>query len=89
MEITRTLPIIAGLTGSLSVFQQAYKIYITNKARDISLISYSLLALSAFIWILYGFLINDKYLMLGSTIIIPPTLYIIYKKLQSINEIHT
>lgn len=82
MEITRTLPIIAGLTGSLSVFQQAYKIYITNKSRDISLISFLLLALSAFIWVIYGFLKNDTYLILGSMIIIPPTLYIIYKKIQ-------
>tara|TARA_B100000925_G_scaffold289704_1_gene273194 strand:+ start:1187 stop:1453 length:267 start_codon:yes stop_codon:yes gene_type:complete len=82
MEITRSLPIIAGIIGSLSVFQQAYKIYITNKTRDISFISYLLLGLSASIWIIYGFLINDKYLILGSMIIIPPTMYIIYKKLQ-------
>ena len=87
MEITRTLPIIAGIIGSLSVFQQAYKIYITNKTRDISFISYLLLALSASIWIIYGFLINDKYLILGSMIIIPPTIYIIYKKIQHTTDL--
>jgi len=87
MEITRTLPIIAGIIGSLSVFQQAYKIYMTNKTRDISFISYLLLALSASIWIIYGFLINDKYLILGSMIIIPPTIYIIYKKIQHTTDL--
>ena len=48
------LPIIAGIVGSISVFFQAYKIYITKLTRDISLTSYLLLILSSSIWIIYG-----------------------------------
>jgi uncharacterized protein with PQ loop repeat len=75
-----TIPFLAGIIGSISVFQQAYKIYVTQKTRDISLWSYIFLFISALLWVIYGLLIKDYDLLIGSTIIIPPTLYIIFKK---------
>jgi len=75
-----TIPFLAGVIGSISVFQQAYKINVTQKTRDISLWSYIFLFISALLWVLYGLLIKDYNMLLGSTIIIPPTLYIIFKK---------
>ncbi len=75
-----TIPFLAGIIASISVFQQAYKIYATQKTRDISLWSYIFLFISALLWVIYGLLIKDYDLLIGSTIIIPPTLYIVFKK---------
>ena len=75
-----TIPFLAGIIGSISVFQQAYKIYVTQKTRDISLWSYIFLFISALLWVIYGLLVKDYDLLIGSTVIIPPTLYIIFKK---------
>ena len=75
-----TIPFLAGVIGSISVFQQAYKINVTQKTRDVSIWSYIFLFISALLWVLYGLLIKDYNMLLGSTIIIPPILYIIFKK---------
>jgi hypothetical protein len=41
------LPLLAGSIGSISIFIQAYKIYLSKLTRDISLMSYLLLILSS------------------------------------------
>lgn len=46
--LVKYLPIVAGSIGSLSVFQQSYKIWETTNTRDISLISYLLLVFSGY-----------------------------------------
>ncbi len=50
---------------ALSVFIQIYKIFARKSAKDISAITYLILALGGVIWILYGIEINS------TTIIIP------------------
>ena len=77
------LPIIAGIVGSISVFFQAHKVYITKLTRDISLTSYLLLILSASIWIIYGIFIKDNNLIIGSSIILFPSAYIVIYKLYN------
>ena len=86
MTTFNLLPIIAGIVGSISVFFQAHKIYITKLTRDISLTSYLLLILSSSIWIIYGIIIHDYNLIIGSSIILFPSFFIvIYKIHQMIN----
>ena len=78
------LPLLAGSIGSISVFIQAYKIYVSKLTRDISLLSYLLLILSACIWIIYGIYIKDNNIILGSSIILFPSIFIIYYKINNI-----
>lgn len=78
------LPILAGSVGSLSIFQQALKIYNTTNTRDISLSSFFLLFLSASLWVSYGFVINDIFMCVGSSIIIPPSIFIVIYKIKNI-----
>ena len=78
------LPLIADSIGSISVFIQAYKIYVSKLTRDISLISYLLLILSACIWIIYGIYIKDNNIILGSSIILFPSIFIVYYKINNI-----
>ena len=78
------LPLLAGSIGSISVFIQAYKIYLSKLTRDISLISYLLLILSSCIWIYYGIYKKDNYLIIGSSIILIPSIFIVYYKTNNI-----
>lgn len=81
--IVKYLPIVAGSIGSLSVFQQSYKIWKTTNTRDISLISYFLLFLSAVTWIIYGSLMKEINIIIGSSIIILPSVYIVIYKISN------
>lgn len=62
MTQVNLLPLLAGSIGSISVFIQAYKIYLSKLTRDISLISYLLLILSSCIWIYYGIYKKDTFI---------------------------
>ena len=77
-------PILAGSIGSLSIFQQAIKIFKTTNTRDISLSSFFLLFISAALWVSYGFVINDLFMCVGSSIIIPPSIFIVIYKIKNI-----
>ena len=84
MTQVNLLPLLAGSIGSISVFIQAYKIYLSKLTRDISLISYLLLILSSCIWIIYGIYKKDNYLIIGSSIILIPSIFIVYYKIKKI-----
>lgn len=82
--LVKYLPIVAGSIGSLSVFQQSYKIWETTNTRDISLISYLLLVFSAITWIVYGGYMKEMNIIIGSSIIILPSSYIVLYKIKNI-----
>lgn len=58
-ELISILATIIGVAMSLSHFSQAYKIYKTKSAKDISLIFIFVFTLGAFIWLTYGILLNE------------------------------
>lgn len=59
MTILAVLATIFGTVGGLANFPQAYKIFKRKSAEDISILTYSILLIGAFIWILYGIEIRN------------------------------
>ena len=54
MTLLATLATIFGVVNGLANVPQIYKIFKTKSAKDISVITYSLLTVGSFVWILYG-----------------------------------
>ena len=82
MSIT-LLGVFAGLLTSCSFIPQAYKVIKTNRTQDISLPMYSLCTVGVFIWIIYGFLINDLAILLTNIVTFVPTLVILILTLKN------
>ena len=59
MSVLATLATIFGTAMAFSNIPQAHKIFRRKSARDISKVTYSLLAFGSFIWLLYGIEINN------------------------------
>jgi len=54
MTILSILATIFGVVNGLANFPQIYKIYKTKSAKDISVLTYVILSIGSFVWILYG-----------------------------------
>ena len=59
MNFLFVLATISGALMGAANFPQAIKIFQTKRARDISIITYLILTLGAFIWVIYGFNIKN------------------------------
>jgi MtN3 and saliva related transmembrane protein len=62
MDIITLFEILATVSGVAMAgagFPQAFKIFRTKSARDVSLLSRLMLLLGGFIWLIYGFLISS------------------------------
>ncbi|MCX6822913.1 MAG: SemiSWEET family transporter [candidate division SR1 bacterium] len=65
MKIFQVLTTIVGIVMSIGYFPQAYKLYKTKSAENISILSFCIFAAGTFIWTLYGILIGDRVLILS------------------------
>lgn len=68
MTLLSVLAIIFGTVGGIANFPQAYRIFKRKSAKDISILTYSLLFVGAVVWILYGFEINNTAVILTNTL---------------------
>jgi len=59
MTLLATLAIIFGVINGFANFPQIYKIFKTKSAKDISVITYSLLTVGSIVWIFYGIEIRN------------------------------
>ncbi|RYE06058.1 MAG: hypothetical protein EOP33_02315 [Rickettsiaceae bacterium] len=59
---------IIGPVGNLMFFFQAYKIFTTKIATSISILGFSLSMLGLSSWLLYGFLLKNKPLILANLV---------------------
>ncbi|MBN1644585.1 hypothetical protein JW851_00915 [Candidatus Woesearchaeota archaeon] len=59
MTILAVLATIFGVVNGIANFPQIYKIFRRKSAKDISVITYSLLSVGSFVWILYGLEIKN------------------------------
>ena len=59
MSILAILAMIFGTVSAFAMIPQVIKIYKRKSAKDISLITYSFLGASAFIWFFYGLEITN------------------------------
>jgi MtN3 and saliva related transmembrane protein len=67
-EIFTLAVIIFGILMSAAHFPQALKILKTKSAKDISLVTYSIFTLGAYVWLVYGFVINELPIILSFVI---------------------
>ncbi|MFC1720916.1 SemiSWEET family sugar transporter [Patescibacteria group bacterium] len=77
-----------GVLMSVGYFPQAYKIWKTKSARDVSLFTYGIFSVGTFVWTLYGVYINDLPIILsfivgiiGSWLVLGLSLYYKDKKI--------
>lgn len=59
MTLLSILATIFGAIGGLANIPQAYKIFKRKSAKDISIITYSLVMIGTIVWLLYGIQIKD------------------------------
>jgi MtN3 and saliva related transmembrane protein len=67
------LSVLAGIMGSIMAgagFIQTYKIFKTRSAKDISFLTYILIAIGGVVWVLYGFEINSGPIIISNSIVI-------------------
>ena len=65
MNFFKVLTTIVGIVMSIGYFPQAYRLYKTKSAENISLVSFVIFALGTLIRTLYGFFIHDLVLILS------------------------
>lgn len=53
------LALISGAAMALAIFPQTYKIWKDKAARDVSVLTFVILTIGSFIWLLYGIDIAD------------------------------
>ena len=68
MEIIKILVTFVGVMMSSANFPQVYRIYKNKSAKDISLITYSVITVGSIIWALYGFLLHDWVIIISYVI---------------------
>ncbi|MBT4377107.1 hypothetical protein HOD29_07075 [archaeon] len=59
IEIFHIIVSIFGILMSVGHFPQAYKIYKNKTSKDVSLITYFIFFIGSFIWLIYGFLLQE------------------------------
>jgi MtN3 and saliva related transmembrane protein len=68
MTMLSSLATIFGTAMALANSVQAYKIFKRKSAKDISVIAYTILAIGAIIWVLYGIEITNLPLIISNSI---------------------
>ena len=65
MNTLQIVTTIVGIAMSLGYFPQAYKIYKSKSAENISLLTFSVFGLGTLLWTVYGFSIKDLTIILS------------------------
>jgi len=67
-HIFKIYMVFIGVFGQLVFFAQAYKLYSTKHAADLSLVGFSTGLLSVSSWLIYGIVIKDAPLMIANAV---------------------
>ncbi len=59
MTVLSVLATVFGIVNGFANFPQIYKIFKTKSAKDISVLTYIILTIGSFVWILYGIEIKN------------------------------
>jgi MtN3 and saliva related transmembrane protein len=68
MDNTKLLGLVAGLLTTLSFVPQVVKTWRSRSARDLSLVMFLLYCLGVFLWMIYGFMIDELPVILWNII---------------------
>ena len=72
----------AGILCMVSFLPQVAKIVRTKQTKDLSLITFSLLSLGVFLWLIYGILIGELPIILSNAVIFVLSLLIVKMKIK-------
>ncbi len=80
--ISLIIGILAGFLCTISFVPQIVRIFRTRQTRDLSLITFSLLCLGVFLWLIYGILIKDLPVILANSVILVLCFLIVVMKIK-------
>jgi MtN3 and saliva related transmembrane protein len=60
--------VLMGSASSLVFYVQAYKIFMLKSAHDVSLVAFLFGLISVISWLIYGWMIKDKALIVSNTL---------------------
>lgn len=82
MEPAKILGLVAGFLTTIAFVPQVVKTWRTKSARDLSLLMFSLFCAGVFLWMIYGFMINELPVILWNIITLMLALIILFFKLR-------
>jgi len=68
MNYVTLLGLFSGALTTVAFFPQVLKVWKTRSTRDISLLTFSIQSSGNFLWIVYGFFINDIPVMAANSV---------------------
>lgn len=78
--------IIAAILTSCAFFPQALRVILTKDTRSISLLTYALFTVGIFLWLVYGFYIQDKVVIGANLVTFFPNLIIFMMKAKAVYD---
>jgi MtN3 and saliva related transmembrane protein len=83
MNYIDIIGLIAGAMGGLALFPQVLKVLKTKSTKDISREMFLLLAGSIFLWLIYGYFLNNYPIMIANFFGIIQSVIILYFKIKN------
>lgn len=83
---TELIGMVAGGLSTAAFLPQAWRIWMTKNARDISLLTYCILGLGNIFWIIYGIEKSSISLIFTNSFILITALVIVYMKYLIIKD---
>ena len=74
--------IVAGTLCTLSFLPQVVKIFKTKHTKDLSLVTFSMLSLGVFLWLIYGLLIKEFPVIAANAVTLILALLIVVMKIK-------
>lgn len=80
--ISLIIGILAGFLCAISFIPQIVRIFRTRHTQDLSLMTFSLLCLGVFLWLIYGILTKDLPIILANSVILVLCSLIVVMKIK-------
>jgi len=74
--------LVAGILCTLSFLPQVVKIFRTKQTKDLSLITFSMLSIGVFLWLIYGILIKEFPVIAANSVTLILALLIVIMKIK-------
>lgn len=82
LEWTTLIGLIAAICTTSSFLPQVIKILRSKRAKDVSLLMYTILTTGLFLWLVYGFILKDFPLILANSISLTHSLCVLLLKIR-------
>jgi MtN3 and saliva related transmembrane protein len=82
MEAVEIIGLVAGLLTTMSFVPQAWKIYRTKSARDVSLHMFLAFSVGVALWLVYGLIKKDLAIVVANVVTLALAAWIVVMKLR-------